>query len=587
MIADKRKQKEKEFINLEKILDDQSALRRGKLRDEKLEKVEASLARARALIREAILNPQSTLDLKDSDYVPRGDIYRNAHVFHRSYLLMEKMFKIFVYEEGEPPLYHYGTCKNIYSMEGLFFSFMEQDKRYRTRNPDKAHVYFLPFSVVMILEHLFDPIIRDKAVMERTVGDYVRIISHKYPYWNRSIGVDHFMLSCHDWGPRATWYVKELYYNAIRVLCNANTSEYFNPKKDASFPEINLITGEIVNLTGNALPPSDRSVLAFFAGNLYHGKIRALLFKHWKDKDKDIQIYEKLPEGISYNDMMKKSKFCLCPSGHEVASPRIVEAIYAECVPVLISKNYVLPFSDVLNWDSFSVQVAVDELPNLKKILMGISEDRYLRMLEHVKQVQRHFLVNDPPKRYDVFNMIIHSIWLRRCYYGHNFKHKGKDNNEARVELIPAILELHVGIKAYVVVRITRKWETIFPRGVIPISVDLLFADEKDIFHRFEDMVREGDVYKICHFLVLDAKPSYNCVSSTYDIYFDTSTGLELITDDIDRFSRFWFRLASLDEINQRGEHDPVLTNVVGMLLSITEVIPVQKTSADLTDKKI
>ena len=207
--------------------------------------------------------------------------------------------------------------------------------------------------------------------------------------------------------------MKELYYNAIRVLCNANTSEYFNPKKDVSFPEINLITGEIVNLTAS-LPPSNRSVLAFFAGNLYHGKIRAVLFKHWKGRDKDVQIYETLPEGLSYDDMMKKSKYCLCPSGHEVASPRIVEAIYAECIPVLISQHYVLPFSDVLNWDSFSVQVPVSEIPNLKKIVMGISEDQYHRMLEHVKQVQRHFLVNDPPKRYDVFNMIIHSIWLRR-----------------------------------------------------------------------------------------------------------------------------------------------------------------------------
>ncbi|MBA0605342.1 hypothetical protein Golax_016811 [Gossypium laxum] len=326
---------------------------------------------------------------------------------------MEKMFKIFVYEEGEPPLFHYGSCKDIYSMEGLFMSLMEQDTRYRTWDPNEAHVYFLPFSVVMILEHLFDPIIRDKAVMERTVVDYVGIISNKYPFWNRSIGVDHFMLSCHDWGPRATWYVKELYYNSIRVLCNANTSEYFNPKKDASFPEINLVTGEITNLTAH-LPPSNRSILAFFAGNLYHGKIRALVFKHWKGKDNDIQIYEKLPVGVSYSEMMKKSRFCLCPSGHEVASPRIVEAIYAECVPVIISQNYVLPFSDVLRWESFSIQVAVSEIANLKNILMGISEERYDRMVENVKKVQKHFLVNDPPKRYDVFNMIIHSVWLRR-----------------------------------------------------------------------------------------------------------------------------------------------------------------------------
>ncbi|PIA50834.1 hypothetical protein AQUCO_01200242v1 [Aquilegia coerulea] len=112
---------------------------------------------------------------------------------------MEKLFRIFVYEEGELPLFHNGACKNIYSMEGLFINFMETDKRFRTRDPDSAHVYFLPFSVVMILEYLFHPIIRDKAVLERTISDYVRIISERYPYWNRSLGADHAMLSCHDW----------------------------------------------------------------------------------------------------------------------------------------------------------------------------------------------------------------------------------------------------------------------------------------------------------------------------------------------------------------------------------------------------
>ncbi|KAH0983902.1 hypothetical protein GBA52_011079 [Prunus armeniaca] len=257
-----------------------------------LEKLEAGLATARALIREATSKFNHTA-LEDADYVPQGDIYRNAYAFHH---------------------------------------------------------------VVMIIEYLFHPIIRDKAVLERTVVDYVRVVSNKYPFWNRSLGADHVMLSCHDWGPRATWYVKQLYFVAIRVLCNANTSEHFNPKKDASFPEINLETGDITGLVGG-LPPSERTTLAFFAGRM-HGRIRPLLFQHWKEKDKDLLVYETLPEGVSYHDMLKKSKYCICPSGHEVASPRIAEAIYAECVPVLISQHYVLPFSDVLNWESFSVQVS-------------------------------------------------------------------------------------------------------------------------------------------------------------------------------------------------------------------------------------
>ena len=84
VLQDKRKQMTKEFINLERILDNESVMKRGKPRDERLEKVEASLARARALIREAMLNtPNSTSDLQDLDYVPEGNIYRNAHAFHR------------------------------------------------------------------------------------------------------------------------------------------------------------------------------------------------------------------------------------------------------------------------------------------------------------------------------------------------------------------------------------------------------------------------------------------------------------------------------------------------------------------------
>ncbi|XP_045803528.1 probable glycosyltransferase At3g07620 [Trifolium pratense] len=378
-----------------------------------LEKVEESLAKARALIKQALLRTNDIVPLEDShDYTPQGDIYRNAFAFHRSYYLMEKLFKIFVYEEGEPPLFHYGPCKSIYSMEGIFINLLESNTMFRTQNPNEAHVYFLPFSVVMILDKLFHPVIRDKAVLGRTIGDYVHIISHKYAFWNRSYGADHFMLSCHDWGPRATWYVKELYFIAIRVLCNANITEHFNPEKDASFPEINLATWETTGQLGG-YPSWNRIILAFFAGGM-HGKIRPILFEHWKNKDKDMLVYEKLPENVSYHETMKMSKYCLCPSGWEVASPRIVEAIYAECVPIIISQQYVLPFSDVLNWNSFSVQIEVSEIPKLKEILLGISEEKYMRLYEGVKQVQRHFVVNNPPKRYDVFHMIIHSIWLRR-----------------------------------------------------------------------------------------------------------------------------------------------------------------------------
>ena len=182
--------------------------------------------------------------------------------------------------------------------------------------------------------------------------------------------------------------------------------------KDVSLPEINLITGHTRGILGGP-SPSRRPVLAFFAGGL-HGPIRPLLIEKWKGKDEDIQVYEYLPEGYSYYEMMRKARFCICPSGYEVASPRIVEAIYSECIPVIISDAYVLPFSDVLNWKSFSIHVQTKDIPNLKKILQAVSQSQYIRMQRRVKLVQKHFVVNTPPQKYDVFHMILHSIWLRR-----------------------------------------------------------------------------------------------------------------------------------------------------------------------------
>ncbi|GMN56466.1 hypothetical protein TIFTF001_025577 [Ficus carica] len=382
----------------------------------RLNKLETTLARVRSSIREAARSVRNLTSIhEDPDYVPQGPIYRNANAFHRSYLEMEKHFKIFVYEEGEPPIFHNGPCKSIYSTEGRFIHQMEKDNKYRTRDPNEALVFFLPFSVVMMVQYLYVPDSHSMESIGRAVSDYVNIISDKHPFWNRSLGADHFMLSCHDWGPRSSSFVPHLFSKSIRVLCNANTSEGFNPSKDVSFPEIHLQTGEIKGLIGG-ISPARRPILAFFAGRL-HGHIRYLLLEQWKEKDQDVQVYDQLPNGLSYDLMLKKSKYCLCPSGYEVASPRVVEAIYAECVPVLISDGYVPPFSDVLNWKSFSLQVKVGDIPNIKRVLMGISQRHYLRMHRRVKQVQNHFVANGFPKRFDVFHMILHSIWLRRLNF--------------------------------------------------------------------------------------------------------------------------------------------------------------------------
>ncbi|KAL8036292.1 hypothetical protein ABFS82_12G146200 [Erythranthe guttata] len=376
-----------------------------------LEMVEADLAQTRDAISQAKKGGNETRD-PDPDYVPDGPMYWNPKVFHRSYLEMEKKMKVFVYEEGDPPVFHFGPCKHTYAIEGIFISNMEVS-RFRTMDQDKAHLFFLPFSVTMITQVIYVKDSHEWGLMKNAASDYVNVIAQKHPYWNRSLGADHFMLACHDWGPEISFAVPNLYKNAIRALCNANTSERFDPSRDVSIPEIHLPGGTTQGIIGGP-PPSKRPILVFYAGGV-HGPIRPILLEHWENKtDPDVQIYRYLPKNMSYYGMMRKSRYCICPSGYEVASPRMVEGLYLGCVPVLIKDSYVIPFSDVLNWETFAVIVPVRDIPNLKKILTGISSKEYMKMQRRGIQMRHHFEINSPPKRYDVFHMILHSIWLRR-----------------------------------------------------------------------------------------------------------------------------------------------------------------------------
>jgi hypothetical protein len=123
------------------------------------------------------------------------------HSWHgRSYVEMERRFKVYVYAEGEPPILHAGPCKDIYTIEGRFIEQLELiTGGVRTWEPARAHAFFLPFSVAKMVKFAYRPKSNDKTPLLSIVADYVSVVASRHPFWNRSAGADHFMLSCHDW----------------------------------------------------------------------------------------------------------------------------------------------------------------------------------------------------------------------------------------------------------------------------------------------------------------------------------------------------------------------------------------------------
>ncbi|XVF35444.1 hypothetical protein REPUB_Repub18cG0146600 [Reevesia pubescens] len=344
-----------------------------------------------------------------------ASLFRNVSMFKRSYELMESTLKVYVYKEGKGPI-HTPPLQGLYASEGWFMKQMEANNRFVTQNPREAHLFYLPFSSHMLKETLYVYHSHYRENLIEYLQNYVDMIAAKYPFWNRTEGADHFVAACHDWGPKVT---KKPMANCIRALCNADVKrEGYIFGKDVSLPETYVRNPQNPLSDIGGKPPSKRSILAFFAG-VMHGYLRPILLEQWGNKDPDMKIFGKLPNvdgNMNYIEYMKSSKYCLCPRGYEVNSPRIVEAFFYECVPVILSDNFVPPFFEVLNWESFAVFILEKDIPNLKTILLSIPEKRYRLMQLRVKKIRQHFLWHPIPEKYDIFHMILYSVWNNRVF---------------------------------------------------------------------------------------------------------------------------------------------------------------------------
>ncbi|KAL5207423.1 hypothetical protein ABZP36_031858 [Zizania latifolia] len=337
----------------------------------------------------------------------RPSVYHSPEAFASGYAEMERNFKVYIYPDGDPKTF-YQTPRKLtgkYASEGYFFQNI-RESRFRTDDPDQAHLFFVPISPHKM---------RGKGTsyenMTIIVKDYVEGLINKYPYWNRTLGADHFFVTCHDVGVRAFEGLPFMVKNSIRVVCSPSYNVDFIPHKDIALPQV---------LQPFALPEGgndvkNRTILGFWAGHR-NSKIRVILARVWENDTELAISNNRISRAIGelvYQKQFYHTKFCICPGGSQVNSARISDSIHYGCVPVILSDYYDLPFNDILDWRKFAVVLKECDVYQLKSILKSISQEEFVALHKYLVQIQKHFVWHSPPVPYDAFHMVMYELWLR------------------------------------------------------------------------------------------------------------------------------------------------------------------------------
>ncbi|XVF17381.1 hypothetical protein REPUB_Repub10bG0116700 [Reevesia pubescens] len=338
-----------------------------------------ALSPPRIVVDEQESNVGESEDDNDDDLFT--DVYNSPKLFKLNFEEMERKFKIYIYPDGDPKTF-YQTPRKLtgkYASEGYFFQNI-RESRFRTDDPDQTHLFFIPISCHKM---------RGKGTsyenMTIIVQNYLDGLIAKYPYWNRTLGADHFFVTCHDVGVRATEGVPFLVKNAIRVVCSPSYDVGFIPHKDVALPQV--LQPFALAAGGNDV--ENRTTLGFWAGHR-NSKIRVILARVWEnDTELDISNnrISRATGHLLYQKRFYRTKFCICPGGSQVNSARIADSIHYGCVPVILSNYYDLPFNDILDWRKFAVVLRENDVYDLKQILKNISHEEFVSLHKNLVKV--------------------------------------------------------------------------------------------------------------------------------------------------------------------------------------------------------
>jgi len=142
----------------------------------------------------------------------------------------------------------------------------------------------------------------------------------------------------------------------------------------------------------------NKNILCSFVGSITHGVRKNI-----------IDMYENNPrfkfvsrngwtnnvqkeDQTTFIDYTVNSKFALAPRGYGRSSFRFFEIFKLGTIPIYVwdDKNW-LPYSEIIDYDSFCITLHISEIDILEEICLGINEKKYEKMLLKYQEIKHMF----------------------------------------------------------------------------------------------------------------------------------------------------------------------------------------------------
>ena len=145
----------------------------------------------------------------------------------------------------------------------------------------------------------------------------------------------------------------------------------------------------------------EKTIFASFVGSVNTHRVRARMYQTLSGTtDYVLNIGNwstqiPIQNFVNFMDVTTSSKFALCPRGYGRNSFRMYEVMQLGAIPVYISDELYLPWSDELDWNEFCVVVKEEKIGDLDARLKSISDSDYQSMQNKLREVYpKYFTLN-------------------------------------------------------------------------------------------------------------------------------------------------------------------------------------------------